>query len=315
MSVFFDNVFSRDNNATRTARLLTIQQNLASIQSELNAPAHIVTWAATCYDAYINLTAQAGLEANQVEGATAVLLEKEALLDDEYQNVKFIASTIYKDLPDYLKDYGFDLPYPIKRHDKEKRIEEVLKAYQLHDSNSVTPILPEALMDRLQDAFDDFKDAAGVQFLEQSEARHAYTQAQNRYVSDTKMLNELKGWWYAMLGKKDGRIVLIGMVNPDYSGSGSTPTPTPTLPAPSYISYNSDTYYFTWGAVPNAESYEFQYREESNPTWLSLNAGIATNFLHADPPGDYIARVRGIAGTTMGEWSSELSYSPGSGGN
>ena len=87
----------------------------------------------------------------------------------------------------------------------------------------------------------------------------------------------------------------------------------PVLVAPSNFNYNSGTYYFTWNAVPNAEYYEFQYRVQTNPTWNSLNAGSATSFLHADPPGDYLARVRAVSGSTMGPWSIEEEYSVGSG--
>jgi hypothetical protein len=54
MSVIFDNSFTKDSNATRTARLLTIQSNFATIQPELAAPASIATWAEDCYDVYTN---------------------------------------------------------------------------------------------------------------------------------------------------------------------------------------------------------------------------------------------------------------------
>ena len=85
----------------------------------------------------------------------------------------------------------------------------------------------------------------------------------------------------------------------------------PTLVAPGSFHYNPETYYFTWTAVPNAEYYEFQYRVQTNPTWNSLNAGDATSFLHADPVGNYLARVRAVSGSTMGPWSIELEYTVG----
>ena len=85
----------------------------------------------------------------------------------------------------------------------------------------------------------------------------------------------------------------------------------PVLVAPSNFNYNAGTYYFSWNAVPNAEYYEFQYRAQTNPTWNSLNAGSATSFYHADPPGDYLARVRAVSGSTMGPWSIELEYTVG----
>jgi len=87
----------------------------------------------------------------------------------------------------------------------------------------------------------------------------------------------------------------------------------PVLVAPSNLNYNYNTSYFTWNAVPNAEYYEFQYRAQTNPTWNSLNAGNVTSFYHADPPGEYLARLRAVSGTTMGPWSAEEEYSVGSG--
>ena len=313
MPVIQNNNFSQDTYGNRAERLIAIQENFGSIQTELQAPANIATWADDCYDVYSATLATSELEANESEGATVVVAEKEAALDEVYQSVKNMGITIYKDSPKFIQDYGFEHQYPIRRDDKFARTDRVIQCYQRHVADGVTPLIPSVMIDRLEDARTDFYEAIGAQDKERSDARHAVANLSKRFEADSQKLNELKIWWFAMMGKKDGRIDLIGMVNPQSGGGGGTPTP--TLPAPSYISYNSDTYYFTWGAVPNAESYEFQYREESNPTWLSLNAGIATNFLHADPPGDYIARVRAISGTTMGEWSSELSYSPGSGSN
>ena len=101
------------------------------------------------------------------------------------------------------------------------------------------------------------------------------------------------------------------------AGGNSAPSNTltydfaPTLVAPGSFHYNPETYYFTWTAVPNAEYYEFQYRAQTNPTWNSLNAGNATSFLHADPVGNYLARVRAVSGSTMGPWSIELEYTVG----
>lgn len=101
------------------------------------------------------------------------------------------------------------------------------------------------------------------------------------------------------------------------SGGNSAPSTTlqydfaPPLVAPSNLNYNYNTYYFTWNAVPNAEYYEFQYRAQTNPTWNSLNAGSATSFYHADPPGEYLARVRAINGSNQGPWSMEEEYSVG----
>ena len=313
MPVVVNNNFSQDTYGMRTERLIAIQENFDSVQPDLQAPAHIVAWAEDCYDVYSNLLAVSGLEMSESETATAVVAESVAALESAYQNVRYIGTSIYADNMKIQNEYSFNEEFPASRDDMFRRVDKVALAYDKHTDEGLTPLIPANLISRLATAASDLREALGNQDKERFEARRAVTDVSERFVADSKILNELKSWTYVMFGKNDDRLTLIGIVNPQSGGGGGTPTP--TLVAPSYISYNSDTYYFTWGAVPNAESYEFQYREESSPTWLSLNAGIATNFLHADPPGDYIARVRAISGTTMGEWSSELSYSPGSGGN
>ncbi len=85
----------------------------------------------------------------------------------------------------------------------------------------------------------------------------------------------------------------------------------PPLIPPDNFRYNSDTFYFLWNEVPNAEYYEFQFRLLSDSNWNSLSAGTNTNFYHADPPGEYLARVRAVNGNNYGPWSITLEYSVG----
>ena len=73
MPVVVDNVFSRDTYGMRAERLIAIQGNFASIQTELQAPAHIATWAVNCADIYNDLLATSELELNESEGATAIV--------------------------------------------------------------------------------------------------------------------------------------------------------------------------------------------------------------------------------------------------
>lgn len=81
------------------------------------------------------------------------------------------------------------------------------------------------------------------------------------------------------------------------------------LTAPLNLSYISQATTFTWSEVVGAEIYEFQYRQQTNPVWSSLNAGNVTTFYHADPVGNYIARVRAVSSPNYGPWSAELPYS------
>ena len=104
MPVVVDNVFSRDTYGVRAERLIAIQENFGSIQTELQAPANIATWADDCYDVYSAALATSELEANESEGATVVVAEKEAALDEVYQSVKNMGITIYKDSPKFIQE-------------------------------------------------------------------------------------------------------------------------------------------------------------------------------------------------------------------
>ena len=308
MPVVVDNVFSRDTYGVRAERLIAIQENFGSIQTELQSPANIATWADDCYDVYSAALATSELEANESEGATVVVAEKEAALDEVYQSVKNMGITIYKDSPKFIQDYGFEHQYPIRRDDKFARTDRVIQCYQRHVADGVTPLIPSVMIDRLEDARADFYEAIGAQDKERSDARHAVANLSKRFEADTQKLNELKIWWFAMMGKKDERITLIGMVNPQKGGSGGG-TPTPVPAAPTNLVYHSEVPSITWDAVVGATSYEVQHKEDSDTEWNIIYTGTDTNLLHADPPGDYNVRIRSRNAGGFGEFSSVLNYS------
>ena len=104
MPIIVDNNFSHDTFGVRAERLNAIQGNFATIQAELSAPAAIATWAEDCYDVYSAALATSELEANESEGATVVVAEKEAALDEVYQSVKNMGITIYKDSPKFIQE-------------------------------------------------------------------------------------------------------------------------------------------------------------------------------------------------------------------
>ena len=308
MSVVVDNSFSADTYGMRTERLIAIQTNFASIQTELQAPANIETWAEDCYDVYAAALSTSQLEANESEGATVVVAEKEAALDEVYQNVKNMGITIYKDAPKYIQDYGFELVYPIRRDDKLAVADRVVQCYARHVADGVTPLIPQVMITRLSDAREYYYEAIGAQDKERSDARHAVSLLSDRFVADTQMLNQLKIWWFSMMGKKDERITLIGMVNPQKGGSGGG-TPTPVPAAPTNLVYHSEVPSITWDPVVGATSYEVQHKDDSDTEWNIIYTGTDTNLLHSDPPGDYNVRMRARSAGGFGEFSAILNYS------
>ena len=252
MPVVLNNNFSNDTYGVRTERLIAIQGNLASIQSELQVPANILTWSEDCNDVFSNLLAVSQLEINESEGATAIVTEKELAMEEIYQNVKTMGIAIYKDLPEYLKDYGFENAFPIRRDDKFRAVDTVLLAFARHKAAAVTPLIPELMITRLTAARDAFKAAIEVQDKERSDARHSVAELSKRFESDTAILNQLKSWWYVMLGKKDPRITLIGMVNPQPGGGGKK------LEAPKNFRFFRGSRVFAWDLVENATRYEVE---------------------------------------------------------
>lgn len=309
MPIITDNSFSRDSYSTRAERLIAIQSNFDSVQPDLNAPANIVAWAEDCHDVFSALWAEANAEEGESKGATLDSQEKGAAMDDAYQRAKTIAETLYRDDEKNFDEFKFDLPYPIKRNDRVARVDTVLNAHAHHIEKGITHLIPANIISQLEDTRADFVESIGEQDAERSDAYVATANLQERFKDDTRLLQDLRNWWYTMMGKNDPRITLIGMVNPDVGGGGGSDTPVPA--APTNLVYNPAVPNFTWDPVAGATSYEFQHKTDAATEWNIIYTGPDTTLLHADPVGDYVARVRGRNDGGFGEFSTELEYSVG----
>ena len=292
MPVVVDNVFSRDTYGMRSERLIAIQSNFASIQPELSAPAEVATWSDDCYDVYANLLALSELEANESEGSTVVVAEKEDILDEVYQYVKNMGLTIYKDSPKLIQDYGFEFEYPIRRSEKLKFADRVIQCYNRNVTDLVTPLIPALMITRLQNARDDYKTALGSQDKERSDARHAVAVLSEQFVKDTQKLNELKLWTYAMLGKDEPRIGLIGMVNPGTSSNSN-------LAAPTNLTVNIETMIFSWDSVSAALNYKL-FKSVVGIEWIEIYSG-PDNFVHYVPEPEIIIHYKVVASNNIGD--------------
>jgi len=82
----------------------------------------------------------------------------------------------------------------------------------------------------------------------------------------------------------------------------------PTLIAPSYLVIVPHLSEFRWGNVPTATRYEFQWKHTDQETWNPIDVGLVQTYVHLDPAGDYLARVRGFRNLEAGPFSEELSY-------
>ena len=294
MPIIVNNNFANDTYNVRSERLAAIQGNFASMQPDLQAPDYIETWAESCYDNFAQAWELSGLEDDQSQSATLDFNNKLDLMEEEYQNAKMLGTTIYRNNAKFLKDFGFDTKFPDLRGEKINKARKVLVTHQEHVDAAISPLIPQAVIDRLTDAVEDAEAARAAQDKERKEYQHANDELRELFDTDSGILNELKAWWFAVLGKKDGRITAIGMVNPDYSGSGSTPTPVPA--APTNLVYHSEVPSITWDPVVGATSYEVQHKEDSDTEWNIIYTGTDTNLLHADPPGEYNVRMRARKG-------------------
>jgi hypothetical protein len=301
MPVVVDNNFSLDTYGMRSERLIAIQSNFDSLQPDLSAPANIATWAEDCYDVYANLLALSELEANESEGATVVVSEKEAALDEVYQYVKNMGLTIYKDMPKLIEDYGFEFTYPLRRDDKIACADKVILCYNRHVAALVTPLIPQVMITRLEDAKDEFKTAIGNQDKERSDARHAVATISEQFAKDTQKLNELKIWAYAMLGKQDPRMGLIGMVNPGTGGGVKK------IAAPANLRYETDYMKVVWDAVENATSYSLEVSNDGvNFTELSTTTDPEFSYIPYDAHSWF--RVRSRSANGYSEYSNTINF-------
>jgi hypothetical protein len=218
MSLIVNNNFIDDTYKIRSERLLTIQKNFVSIQFILQAPVHIASWAKDCSDAFADVISISGVGiCEDADSDEAILeIEEEILMEEEYKKIRSLGIAIYKDIPNYLKDYGFDSDFPLKRTNKLNRVDLLLKTYFRHLAAKINPLIPVSLIMRLTDARNDFEDVLSSKYKGKSIQKQSFSLASDHFVTDSTILNELKNYWFAKMGLKDERITLIGMVN-DYN--------------------------------------------------------------------------------------------------
>ncbi len=218
MPIIRNNNFSKDTYGARAERLNAIQGSFANIQPELQAPAHIAEWAVDCYDTYMHIWASSGGDSNSIEGRTMDAVKKCAFMEKEYQNLRTLAGTIYRDYPVFYKDFGFAAVFPKTINNKIAHIEKVLETHDRLIAEGLTPLLPELFINRMSAAKDAYVAALLKQDSQKFTARHSKAEFDELFDRDTKILQELRGWWYINLGKNDGRITMLEMVNPASGG-------------------------------------------------------------------------------------------------
>jgi len=218
MPIIRNNNFSKDSYGARAERLNGIQGSFANIQPELQAPAHIAEWAVDCYDVYMHLWASSGGDRNSIRGRTMDSVQKCALMEKEYQNLRTLAGTIYRDYPVFYKDFGFATVFPKSKNNKIAHVEILLETHARLIAEGLTRFLPELFINRLIAAKEAYTAALLTQVSYKFTARHSKAEFDGLFARDTAILQEIRGWWYVTLGKNDERITMLEMVNPDSGG-------------------------------------------------------------------------------------------------
>jgi hypothetical protein len=301
MPTITDNSFTRDSNNMRCERLSSIQSSFSDVQSLISAPASIVTWAEDCYDVFMGLWSQSDLESNVGEGATLDANLKAAAMAQAYQNARNLALSIYKEEPVRLRDFGFDLPYPLAKNDKIARVKKVLETHSLHVAAGITNLIPENIITKLTNAKNDYETALSAQENQQNKARYANFQLSNKFSTDNSVLFLLKSWWISFMGKNDVRISMIGMVNPNTSGGrGHRVNP------PEDLNFDDSTKTVRWTPVSKATSYKLEISSDGN-IFKGVYSGADNFFIFKTAlSGKLYLRCKGRNLNGYGEYSSVL---------
>jgi len=80
------------------------------------------------------------------------------------------------------------------------------------------------------------------------------------------------------------------------------------LTAPTNFTRVDNLSEFMWAVVPTATSYEFQWKHTDQEGWNPINVGLVTAYIHLDPAGEYLCRVRAYRNLESGPFSPELAY-------
>ena len=301
MPIIVDNSFTNDSHGMRAERLNAIQGNLSIIQPELNAPPEITGWASGCYDLFMQKWATAGTESGEKEGATYDVNVKEEKMEEEYQHCRNVGIAAYVDDQMHLKDFHFYETYPRGRNDCVARVKLVLDAHLRHEAEGITHLIPAELIVRLTTAVTELEEALRNQDKERSEAEHAVLELSEAMEYDTKKLNTLKSWWFAIMGKEDPRIGYIGMVNPK-GGQGRR------LPGiPQNFTYNIGSGVFSWDAVETATSYQLAYRHAgTSENWEQGYQGGDTSSSFFPGAGSWEFKVRARNEHGYGDFSNVI---------
>ena len=125
----------------------------------MQAPINLINWALNCCSIFRKFLTTSDVDRNEISCTYSIAELKEKQIRIEYQSFKMLAKSVFREKPIYYNDYGFDEPFTLKANYKLSRVNLILSVNQRHISESVTPLLPIFLIERLEIAKNEY-DAA-----------------------------------------------------------------------------------------------------------------------------------------------------------
>lgn len=275
-----NNNVANDSLTTRAERLDLIQQVFGNYAAELiGLPAAVATWAnGSPYTDYTTARTQRAMEEGQSEDATALFLQKLDILRKEYQMARTIALDLFQ-MDERFKAFGFHLPYPERQEDQLHRVELVLSENTKRVTANETPVLPPAMITRLQNALAEATTTDDARDEEEREAINARRHFITRWNEDTKNLRTLYRWCIMTWGDDDVKLNFLGFVRSSQQGQGGGTTP--PEPVTNLVLLNG---ILSWSAVDNATSYRVAITPDADQAnWTEIYSGSDTQVPVPEP--------------------------------
>ncbi|MBK7988447.1 MAG: hypothetical protein IPK11_16500 [Ignavibacteria bacterium] len=274
------NDFANDSLTTRAERLDLIQQVFGNYAAELiGLPAAVATWAnGSPYTDYTTARTQRAMEEGQSEDATALFLQKLDILRKEYQMARTIALDLFQ-MDERFNAFGFHLPYPERQEDQLHRVELVLSENTKRVTANETPVLPPAMITRLQNALAEATTTDDARDEEERDAINARRHFITRWNEDTKNLRTLYRWCIMTWGDDDVKLNFLGFVRSSQQGQGGGTTP--PEPVSDLVLLNG---ILSWAAVDNATSYRVAITPDADQAnWTEIYSGSDTQVPVPEP--------------------------------
>lgn len=302
-----DNSFSRDSISDRLERLEAIQNHHAETSPLMpDLKPDVAAWMQHCYTEYRTMITDAKINDDGSRSLTGSVQEAKDALTEQLGYAKMHILAFYTNDDKRRRSYGIEGEMPWRSDALLNLADEIIRLSARDKAENISYCIGDTLLQRLQEAIDGLRAARKERKVGNADEKGAYGAAGQRFSEDTDMLNKLYATWVGALGKKDTRILLIGMVNVQQGGNSGYPG-IPTLvidPVDRAIVITPDA------NRPAPTSYQTQFREVGSADWEDFANGsdnrIPTAVALLNAGNDYEFRTRAHNANGYGEWSAVI---------